>query len=105
MFGFEPTLPGWQRYRTQGGSAALSASRSERAHRMMLRAKIAAERLALEEIKSIEEGDVIVYQLSGYERGRSRAMNSASEAYTPKGSLPFRVTAVRGEVLECEPIG
>ena len=105
MFGFEPTLPGWQRYRVSDDSATLAASRAERSHRMMMRARLAAERLRLDKDEEVSMGDVVVHQLSNYERSRSRPAGSSSEAYSPKWSLPCRVTAVRAGVVECEPVG
>ena len=105
MFGFEPTLPGWQRYRQISDTKTLAITRAEERQRAMMRAKLIAERLRLQEKQKLAVGDVIVYFMSDYERARCRPAASMSDAYTPKWSLPCRVISVKSGAVECEHVG
>ena len=71
----------------------------------MVRARLISEKISLVEKQKVEVGNVVVYQLSGYERTRSHPASSTSDAYTPRWSLPCKVTAVGKGTVECEPCG
>ena len=65
MFGFEPTLPGWQCYRAgtiRDGEQSRTVSSDDDARQS------SAERLRLDNDEEVSVGDVVVYQLSNYER-------------------------------------
>jgi len=94
MFGFDATLPGWQRYRPDKDEVCRSATRREM-----------RERMKLEEKEEVAVGDVVVYILSEYERKHDRPPASTSDAYTPKWSLPRRVVEVSPRTIVCQPFG
>ena len=105
MFGFDATLPGWQRYRPDRDEVCRSATRRELRHRAMIRAQLMEERMKLEEKEDIAVGDIVVYILSEYERKHDRPSASTSDAYTPRWSLPSRVVEVNPQTIVCQPFG
>ena len=105
MFGFDATLPGWQRYRPDRDEVCRNVSRREIRHRAMIRAQLLGERVKLEEKENIIVGDIVVYILSDYEKKQHRPPASTSEAYTPKWSLPSRVVEVNSRTVVCQPFG
>ena len=70
MMGFEPTLPGWQKYRRGGDPQAIKASRSELRHRAMMRVQMMQEDVQVQQKPAVEVGDIIVYQMAEYEKGK-----------------------------------
>ena len=105
MFGFDATLPGWQRYRPDKDEVWRSATRRELRHRAMIRAQLLEGRMKLEEKEDFAVGDIVVYILSEYERKHDRPSASTSDAYTPRWSLPSRVVEVNPHTVMCQPFG
>ena len=77
MFGLEPTLPGWQRYRRGGDLQTLRATRQSNGP-SYVRVQLLHDRRQLQQKLVVEVNDIIVYQMAEGERANSRSPTSTS---------------------------
>ena len=68
LFGFEPTLPGWQKYRNQHDDKLRELRREEIRQQQMLKAQLDRDEYKLSLPVNLQVGDWIVYFLSKYEK-------------------------------------
>ena len=105
LFGFELTLPGWQKYRQSGddNAARISILKLERL-KALGRAQVTSEFLLQEAKETIAKGDWVVYWLSSYER-RTKESDEAAKKYTAHWSLPAKVKKVQDKICIVIPWG
>lgn len=103
VFGFEPTLPGWQKYRNQHDSSLRHLRRQEVRAQAVLKAQLDREDYRLSHATEFNEGDWVVYFLSTYEKSVSN--NDVSVKYSAEWSLPSRVIKVHSTTLDVCPWG
>jgi hypothetical protein len=108
MFEFEPTLPGWQNFRTENEYEAIPSARKETRERIAVRAHMLTEERALAPSK-VAKGDYVVWPLAASERAAEaadvgRGLRSTVK-YTPKWSLPAKVVELRGATAHVKALG
>lgn len=104
LFGFEPTLPGWQKYRDQHDGELRKQRQLEIRQQHLLRSQLMDETNKLCSVVNLEVGDWIVFYLSSFEKTAAhRTSSESSLKYSPSWSLPAKVMKVQQEVVHaCE---
>lgn len=105
LFGFEPTLPGWQAFAKRDTVEERKEKLSQKRQLAMLRAKLVSEERKLEHPTNLQVGDWIVYLSSVYEKETGARKEDCSTRYGPQWSLPSRVTEVKDKVVLCDICG
>lgn len=104
LFGFEPTLPGWQCYRNQHDGQLRLLQREEMRQQQLLKAQLDREEYKLSKSSDIQVGDWVVYYLSKYEK-KATTLESNSPKYSPSWSLPAKVVAVKSTYVQVQNWG
>lgn len=98
MFGFEPTLPGWQKYRNQHDDALRSLRLTELRQKQLLKAQLDRENYKVVQSDNIQVGDWVVYLQSKYEK-KVTSPEGTNIKYSPLWSLPAKVTQVKPTII------
>lgn len=109
LFGFEPTLPGWQFFRRKEDASVRKATMREHRHHQLIRSQINYEELKVSPLVLVlKPGDWVVYELSDYERKAASKENPTtltSSKYLPSWSLPSKVLEVKDKVVIVQLMG
>eukprot|EP01071_Lankesteria_metandrocarpae_P012352 Lankesteria_metandrocarpae@DN5742_c0_g1_i1.p1 len=94
LFGFEPTLPGWQKYWDQHDGILRNQWQFEHRQQQLLRQQLANTIRGIGKTTNIKVGGWIVYYLSAAEL-RAEHYGEGMLKYTPHWSLPAKVIEVK----------
>lgn len=107
LFGFEPTMPGWQTFAIKGTAEGRKGLRLQRRQAAMIRARLENEKRALTPPTTIVPGDWVVIHLPLALRRGAQLLTEqdSSIRYNPTWSLPAKVHSVEATTVTCDPCG
>ena len=104
LFGQEMCLPGWQPYFSEGRRESSRLKKLEVDLKAAMIEGVSTQNVELQGKETLEEGDIVVYYLSQYEKqNESRFVESKS--YTLAWSTPQRVVEVKDKIVRLVPLG
>lgn len=105
LFGFEPTLPGWQTFARRESVTDRREILRQKRQLAMLRVKLVSEERKLDYPENLHVGDWIVYLSSNYEKENDARKSDCSTRYGPQWSLPSLITEIKDKVVLCDICG
>lgn len=104
LFGFEPTLPGWQKYRDQHDGALQKHRQHEVRQDAVIEAQLRNEDAKLIPKKQFQVGDWVIFFVTPMER-KAHIPSEQSIKYTPSWLLPSKIVEVGAGVVKVEEWG